>query len=533
MFDNGDRNKLDSMVRKINVKRKPTIYKRPKDPRVYDVRHQRVPQSESLKTLLDLVRCDDPSVCNLLIDVRSIETCLFLEHDQATELFSDPGKVPKNAKAAVTPGYFKFIPRTARQSYASYFMGDFDKHVSLLRLKSNDEMAKLEETDIDDKIRSLQTEMRRLEKSLARTLKLVQDSEEEVRIITGESTARKKDCTQKQTEMDQIRRSLRIPEDLNRAEENAQREWEAAKANTSKANGERQRAEETLKAKRLSWQKLSMAEKKCSMRVPRKEVEILESEVKELRKRKEDIESHILTLERKRKIKVEKKAEDSSKLAESVSNLDENLELPPDFANMSLKQVNSQLREIFKTCEDNETAKKNDNEVRELERRIGKSRAGVEELKGERDDYEMLRKVRRNIWNDVYSSTCRMFRLGMIDLTAKTNLRLTSLVLDENFELVINKKSPEALSGGEKSKAMACFIMALWCVQDCPFRCLDEWDVGLDDEARPAIEKLLLGFGMRSSYQHIFISPTKAETGSGFMDDEDLKKYIKTFEIKK
>jgi chromosome segregation ATPase len=39
------------------------------------------------------------------------------------------------------------------------------------------------------------------------------------------------------------------------------------------------------------------------------------------------------------------------------------------------------------------------------------------------------------------------------------------------------------------------------------FRCLDEWDVYLDEAARTKIEEMLMEFAVASDSQYIFISP--------------------------
>ena len=56
-----------------------------------------------------------------------------------------------------------------------------------------------------------------------------------------------------------------------------------------------------------------------------------------------------------------------------------------------------------------------------------------------------------------------------------------------------NRKSVNLsdLSGGEKSKTLSFFIHSLWKHLSCPFRGLDEWDVGMDAKNRRQMEKIL------------------------------------------
>merc|ERR1711874_511610 len=77
------------------------------------------------------------------------------------------------------------------------------------------------------------------------------------------------------------------------------------------------------------------------------------------------------------------------------------------------------------------------------------------------------------------------------------------------------------LSGGEKSKTLFFLIHALWQHLSCPFRGLDEWDVGMDDKARRQVERVLVKNSSNTAFQFFFISPQE----SVFNDPERIKKY--------
>jgi len=69
--------------------------------------------------------------------------------------------------------------------------------------------------------------------------------------------------------------------------------------------------------------------------------------------------------------------------------------------------------------------------------------------------------------------------------------------------LRLNNKS---LSGGEKSFATVCFLLALWEVMDSPIRCLDEFDVFQDDVNRRISINLLVAAAAKGN-QYLIISP--------------------------
>ncbi|KAF9038264.1 P-loop containing nucleoside triphosphate hydrolase protein [Hymenopellis radicata] len=65
-----------------------------------------------------------------------------------------------------------------------------------------------------------------------------------------------------------------------------------------------------------------------------------------------------------------------------------------------------------------------------------------------------------------------------------------------------------SLSGGEKSFSTLCFLLSLWDAISCPIRCLDEFDVFMDDINRKVAIKLLMDKANQGgSGQYIFITP--------------------------
>ncbi|MEN2499700.1 MAG: Structural maintenance of chromosomes protein 6 [Marteilia pararefringens] len=86
-----------------------------------------------------------------------------------------------------------------------------------------------------------------------------------------------------------------------------------------------------------------------------------------------------------------------------------------------------------------------------------------------------------------------------------------------------------ALSGGERSFATICFIVALWRTMNSPLRCLDEFDVFMDMVNRRYSMDLLLNLAQsehNSNVQFIFLTP---------LDMSYLKpsKYISIYKISK
>ncbi|QRV82074.1 structural maintenance of chromosomes protein [Ceratobasidium sp. AG-Ba] len=91
------------------------------------------------------------------------------------------------------------------------------------------------------------------------------------------------------------------------------------------------------------------------------------------------------------------------------------------------------------------------------------------------------------------------------DHTANTlNLR----VVTDEANPHAKDKDPKALSGGEKSFSTICLLMSLWEALGCPIRCLDEFDVFMDQVNRRIAMKAMVQTARASdNKQYIIITP--------------------------
>ncbi|ELU44338.1 Smc5-6 complex SMC subunit Smc6 [Rhizoctonia solani AG-1 IA] len=104
------------------------------------------------------------------------------------------------------------------------------------------------------------------------------------------------------------------------------------------------------------------------------------------------------------------------------------------------------------------------------------------------DTWHIFRRhisLRTNIWTDQYLLDYlgqRGYR-GSIDFDHKSHTLDLRVITDEANPHA-KDKDPKALSGGEKSFSTICLLMSLWEALGCPIRCLDEFDVFMDQVNR-------------------------------------------------
>jgi len=107
----------------------------------------------------------------------------------------------------------------------------------------------------------------------------------------------------------------------------------------------------------------------------------------------------------------------------------------------------------------------------------------------------------------VYLLAERSFRGRMqIHHTAK---QLELLVEPDNTAVRTDAgRGTKTLSGGEKSFSTICMLLAMWDAMGSPIRCLDEFDVFMDNVNRDISMKMMIGAARRSvGKQYVLISP--------------------------
>lgn len=139
---------------------------------------------------------------------------------------------------------------------------------------------------------------------------------------------------------------------------------------------------------------------------------------------------------------------------------------------------------------------------------------------------------RRKRWKLFQSSITTRARLGFEYLLSNRGFRGKLRVnhRDKHLDVEIQpdetqagkgRRAAKTLSGGEKSFAQICLIVALWEAIGAPIRCLDEFDVFMDSVNRDLAMKILIEAARNShGRQFILITP---QSMSSLADGPDIK----------
>ncbi|TPX09610.1 uncharacterized protein E0L32_009211 [Thyridium curvatum] len=122
--------------------------------------------------------------------------------------------------------------------------------------------------------------------------------------------------------------------------------------------------------------------------------------------------------------------------------------------------------------------------------------------------------------NFIYLLSEREFRGKLLLDHARKRLEIQ--VEPDATRKTASGRDTKTLSGGEKSFSSICLLLAIWEAMGSPLRCLDEFDVFMDNVNRAISTQMLVDAARRSvSRQYILITPN-AITGS-VATDKDVK----------
>uniref|UniRef100_A0A1I7ZXW0 SMC_N domain-containing protein n=1 Tax=Steinernema glaseri TaxID=37863 RepID=A0A1I7ZXW0_9BILA len=234
----------------------------------------------------------------------------------------------------------------------------------------------------------------------------------------------------------------------------------------------------------------------------------------------------------------EKIATQESQLAESFA--ERNIE-KPDLADLSPRD---DLEDAARFLKD---------ELRKYEELLGgppvtteqleEKHAKIGDLKGKVDHYDTLVTTIRQLFLSRYKQLQHIVAYTTVKLqlsfVRQLNLRryggtlqvdFNKRTLDvhvqthKHYEEASQKKSQDlrGLSGGERSYATACFVIALWECIECPFRLLDEFDVFMDMINRRIVMNSLVHVATDrfSTFQFFFFTP------QGIQEIEEKEKVL-------
>jgi len=466
------------------------------------------------------------------VEQTHCEKTLVLSQEKAQALFERASTVPANVSKIITEDFYKFTPNAAKSNYGSSYINrpnftqNFlisDPQVAVDRIKARIQEARSACLQQDERVHQLDEEHSRA----------VADFDK------GQSAIF--ECDKKLRELYNLKECLKL--ELSALDESGdnylKRQIAAKKMQIDEADCKlkaKKAAKATAVAEEREARRLKVEEEekcKADERERRKDAE-LEDELRETTKEERILRANMEKWKRAKTahqallLEAEKEAQTMKYKYESSQNaalqLTDGKEL----------DVNKTLKQII------EAEKANQKMLTEGKRRIGSSSAEVVATMKEKyaeisqlqkhlkavEKNQMLadamKQQRIDCFCRIRGHIVRSVKVYFADIASdhgmsgelKVNFMEQKLTVLGSAGANVDVMSVSNMSGGERSKMLICFLYSLWMVDYSPFRCLDEWDVFVDEKTRSQIEEMLAAHALTSPYQHIFVSPQNTSTRS-------------------
>ena len=168
-----------------------------------------------------------------------------------------------------------------------------------------------------------------------------------------------------------------------------------------------------------------------------------------------------------------------------------------------------------------------------LKQQVEKAKKFLDELQEFLDKADNALKIREEKLQSIQHSVTRRAKVSFLNYQRQRKYVGKLHFNHEEKEINISVKSKSDsvftdvtnLSGGEKSYCLVSLLLSLWEVMECPFYCVDEFDVCMDDINRQAATSLLVrGAEVMENRQFIFITPLS-------LDHLRNNQYVTIFEV--
>ena len=217
-------------------------------------------------------------------------------------------------------------------------------------------------------------------------------------------------------------------------------------------------------------------------------------------------------------------AEQTAKVAsftEQASRISLRVPVPPDVSVSELDNKLAKLMKDLQTYRDQQGGTLEDltNATTAAYKQWRRAQRELDGLLRTADQLKRTMHQRRNRWIEFrrfISSRARAnFTYLLSERAFRGNLRLDhrSKLLDLSVEPDITRTSDrgrqtKTLSGGEKSFSTICLLLSIWEAMGSPIRCLDEFDVFMDNVNRDVSMKMMINAARRSvGRQFVLITP--------------------------
>ncbi|XP_052255864.1 structural maintenance of chromosomes protein 6-like isoform X2 [Dreissena polymorpha] len=516
--DYQDEKALEQIIQSVCPGNKITIITSRFKDQVYDTKTKGA-DTRQYPSVLDMIQSDEPMVYNTLIDQQTVECVLLIEDGRTARQVMDPEKnPPRNARQAFTLNGDQVISQPTFRYYSS----NQDK-VKYLTTNVEDDIAAIEAdiVNLQKKVGQMRQTSTQLEGDIQSNQQLERKGSTQLMKIRD----KKRKITMEITELKNIEDPA--PVDVATYEEEVKllrQQIEANEAQLLVKQTVYREQEEVLKEADDKFRKIE-TEVKSKIGAAdqiKEEVGVIVSQLEECKRHKKHYDAKLKEQELKirdvkdRIVKYQQEIDDDIAKAKEIH--EERITTRRGSRNLGneIAQIERQIKAQEKQHGDPAEIGRQYKEKRDSFTKIRKE---VHQLKAFCESLDVAMSKRF----DRYSEFRRYIALRIKTFFAMFlnergySGKITFSHKEGTLDMIVHptksgkdegNKDLRSLSGGERSFSTICLILALWKSMECPFRCLDEFDVFMDMVNRRISMEILMNTAKEAKdRQFIFLSP--------------------------